>query len=209
MTRTGTVRCPRPSALHATLNVLCTLSLSDGFVCVGGGQGGGRGEGDRRALLHAKNILVCCCGASSDRAAAVDVSLGALDHVRVDGPCLGLCSLNSDTTISRLRLQDRPLEFSAPARSCTVRAAVRRRASGVLPGTSGCHPGGSQSHKLHCHDPPCCHQEIASRRAWGRVSPACSRRARRRTAPVTRRRAAQTSASPLGLSRVIISLEHG
>ena len=35
------------------------------------------------------------------------------------------------------------------------------------------------SHKLHGHDPPHCHQEVA----WGRVSPACSRRARRRTAP--------------------------
>ena len=29
---------------------------------------------------------------------------------------------------------DRPLEFSAPARSCTVRAAVRRRAPGIFSG---------------------------------------------------------------------------
>ena len=53
------------------------------------------------------------------------MSLGTLDLVRVDGRlCLGRCG---HTTISRLRLSDRPLEFSAPARSCTVRAAVRRR----------------------------------------------------------------------------------
>ena len=60
------------------------------------------------------------------------MSLGTLGLVRDDGrPCLGRCS---HTTISRLRLSDRPLEFSAPARSCTVRAAVRRRAPGFFSG---------------------------------------------------------------------------
>ena len=64
--------------------------------------------------------------------AGVGVSLGTLGLVRDDGrPCLSRCS---HTTISRLRLSDRPLEFSAPARSCTVRAAVRRRAPGFFSG---------------------------------------------------------------------------
>ena len=79
-----------------------------------------------------ENVFVCCCGVGSDRVAGVGVSLGTLGLVRDDGrPCLGRCS---HTTISRLRLSDRPLEFSAPARSCTVRAAVRRRAPGFFSG---------------------------------------------------------------------------
>ena len=83
-------------------------------------------------VLRAENIFVCCCGVGSDRVAGVGVSLGALGLVRDDGrPCLGRCG---HTTISRLRLSDRPLEFSAPARSCTVRAAVRRRAPGFFSG---------------------------------------------------------------------------
>ena len=55
----------------------------------------------------------------------------------------------------------------------------RLEAGARAAGTNRCHPRCSQSHKLHGHDPPYCHQEVA----WGRVSPACSRRARRRTAP--------------------------
>ena len=71
--------------------------------------------------LRAENIFVCCCCAGLDRAAGVR-GMQALGLVRDDGrPCLGRCS---HTTISRLRLSDRPLEFSAPARSCTARAAV-------------------------------------------------------------------------------------
>ena len=76
----------------------------------------------------------CWCCVGSDRVAGVGVSLGTLDLVRVDGrPYLGWCS---HTTISRLRLSDRPLEFLTPARSCTVRlrAAVRRRVLGLFSG---------------------------------------------------------------------------
>ena len=132
-------------------------------------------------VLRTENIFVCWCCVGSDRAAGVGVSLGTLGLVRVDGrPCLGRCS---HTTISRLRLSDRPLVLKDRLGPSTIRAAVRRRVlgffSGAPPGTDGCHPRGSQSHKLHGHDPPYCHQEVA----WGRVSPACSRRARRRTAP--------------------------
>ena len=68
----------------------------------------------RTAYCVTKNIFVCCCGVGSDRAAGVGVSLGARNLVRVGGrPCLGRCS----HTISRLRLPDRQLDFSAPARS--------------------------------------------------------------------------------------------
>ena len=45
-----------------------------------------------RNILHTENILVCCCGVGSDRAAGVGASLGTLNIVRVDGrPCLGRC----------------------------------------------------------------------------------------------------------------------
>ena len=50
---------------------------------------------------------------------------------------------------------------------------------GPRPGTSGCHPRGSRSHKLQGHDPPHRQQEIV--RGW--ASPAYYRRTRRRTAP--------------------------
>ena len=81
--------------------------------------------------LRTENVFVCCCCAGSDRAAGVR-GMQALGLVRDDGrPFLGRCS---HTTITRLRLSDRPLEFSAPARSCTVRAAVRRRAPGFFSG---------------------------------------------------------------------------
>ena len=78
--------------------------------------------------MRTENIFVCWCCVGSDRVTGVSVSLDTLDLVRVGGrPCLGWCS---HTTISRLRLSDRPLKFSTPARSCTVRAAVHRRAPG-------------------------------------------------------------------------------
>ena len=58
-------------------------------------------------VLRTENIFVCYCCVGSDRVAGVGVSLGTLGLVRVDGrPCLGRCS---HTTISRLRLSDRPL----------------------------------------------------------------------------------------------------
>ena len=90
-----------------------------------------------RCVLAAYNVFVCWCCVGSDRAAEVGVSLGTLDLVRVDGrPCLGRCS---HTTISRLRLSDRPLKFSTPAQSCMgqVRAAMRRRVPGFFSGPVG------------------------------------------------------------------------
>ena len=82
-------------------------------------------------LLHTENNFVCWCCVGSDRAAGVGVSLGALDLMRVDGrPCLGRCS---HTTISRLRLSDRPycvLSNFSTGSVQHVRAAVSRRVPG-------------------------------------------------------------------------------
>ena len=64
--------------------------------------------------------------------AGVGVSLGTLGLVRVDGrPCLGRCS---HTTISRLRLSDRPLVLKDRPGPSTIRAAVRRRVLGFFSG---------------------------------------------------------------------------
>ena len=83
-------------------------------------------------VLRTENIFVCWCCVGSDRAAGVGVSLGTLGLVRVDGrPCLGRCS---HTTISRLRLSDRPLVLKDRLGPSTIRAAVRRRVPGFFSG---------------------------------------------------------------------------
>ena len=83
-------------------------------------------------LLRNENIFVYWCCVGSDRVAGVGVSLGTLDLVRVDGrPCLGWCS---HTTISRLRLSDRPLVLKDRLGPSTIRAAVRRRVLGFFSG---------------------------------------------------------------------------
>ena len=99
------------------------------------GHWGGRGQWGLMSaycVLRTENIFVCWCCVGSDRVAGVGVSLGTLGLVRVDGrPCLGWCS---HTTISRLRLSDRPLVLKDRLGPSTIRAAVRRRVPGFFSG---------------------------------------------------------------------------